>query len=380
MFGTTRGTLVPAGKWLLACTFALTVAIPIAAKADDGLVDARTLPRLEGAVEDTARTRSNKLVYVVPTAFANTSDAVRTLLAASGWMQYTQPLEEAGTSLLFKKDRQGLYVSFTQRPSRPDQSTVYYDASRIGTNLPFPDGASDIVFDENRPYLSCVTTTTVNATLDLFARELAASGWSSLTAADAAAHWPNARLDPVIAGGVRAYYSHDNRGGGYPQPPIVVSLQRRADGKTGVDIRVAPFALPQQLELAKEEIGLPAPNHIKSFGSTGSADSIQRKLGGTVIAEIPVVLAFFRRELAARDWKEEANGAVVTPDEVSLNFSSQDQTATLKLGQKYDLTTVNLVPPGQGIRAGGARQGEERRRCKIPQRCRVCRKTDDGRG
>jgi hypothetical protein len=344
MFGATRRTWVPARKWLLAGIFAAIAAAPMAAHAaGGGLADVRALPRLEGAVEDPTHSGPNKLMYVAPTPLPITSDAIRKLLAAAGWAQYTQPLEAAGTSLFFKKGRQGLYVSFTQRPSTPNQSSVYYDATWISTNVPFPDDASDIVFDENRPYLSCDTAATVDASLAFFSRELTASGWTPLSAADAATRWPNAKFDQTAAGGVRAYYSHDNRDGSYPQPPIMLSLQRRDDGKTSVDLRVAPFALPQNLELSQETAGLPAPNHIKSFGTTGSADSVQRKLGGTVIAEVPVVLAFFRRELAARNWMEETKGALVTPDQVMLNFSSPDQTATLKLGHTYDLTTVNFV-------------------------------------
>ena len=56
-----------------------------------------------------------------------------------------------------------------------------------------------------------------------------------------------------------------------------------------------------------------------------------------------MVLAFFRRELAAQNWKEETSGAVVTDNDVTLNFSSPDQNAQLKLVHKYDLTFVNLV-------------------------------------
>jgi hypothetical protein len=70
---------------------------------------------------------------------------------------------------------------------------------------------------------------------------------------------------------------------------------------------------------------------------------VQRKLTGTINAEIPAVLAFYRRELAVRNWKEEASGAVVTPDDVALNFSTADETATFKLSHKYDLTIVSLV-------------------------------------
>ena len=39
-------------------------------------------------------------------------------------------------------------------------------------------------------------------------------------------------------------------------------------------------------------------------------------------ADLPVVLAFYRRELAAQNWKEETGGAVVTDNDVTLNFSS----------------------------------------------------------
>jgi hypothetical protein len=302
MFGTTRGTLVPARKWLLAFSFALIAAAPVAARADDGMVDVRTLPRLEGAVEDAARTRSDSLSYGVPTvvesediceteaqrprAFristyswcvpdilrktktttsfvvschapvrsvsawicsttrSNATAATRKLLAANGWVQYVQPLEESSNLLLFKKGRQGLYVSFTQGLGRPDQSAAYYTANRINANLPFPDDATSIVFDENRPYLGCITAATVDATLDFFRRELVASGWSPLSAAGAAVRWPNADIEARIGNGVRAYYNRDSRDGGYKQPPIMLSLQRRDDGRTSVDIKVAPFALP----------------------------------------------------------------------------------------------------------------------------------------
>ena len=343
MFGTTHGMLVPARRHLLALTLAVIAATPLAARADDGMVDVRTLPRLEGAVEDPARTESSRLTYGVPTVVAVTTAATKKLLAANGWVQYVRPLEETKSMLTFKKGQQGLYVHFTQGLGRPDQSAVNYGADRIYANVPFPDDATDIVFDERRPYLGCMTAASVDASLEFFRRELVATGWSPLTATDAAARWPNANLDEAINNGKRAFYSRAKRDGGYPQPPIMLSLQRRDDGRTNVDVRIAPFALPQDLEAGSESAGLPSPKAIKTTGTTGDSNSVRRKHEAAVIAEIPAVLAFYRRELAARGWKEEATGAVVTSDEVALNFSSADQTATLKLGRKYDLTIVNLV-------------------------------------
>ena len=97
MFGMMPGTLVPARKRLLAFVFAAIAAAPIAARADDGLVDVRTLPRLEGAVENTARTEPHHLSYGVPTPSTVATPAIEKLLAADGWMQYSRPLETSGT-------------------------------------------------------------------------------------------------------------------------------------------------------------------------------------------------------------------------------------------------------------------------------------------
>jgi hypothetical protein len=342
MLGTMRGTKVPARRRLFALILASVAATTIAARADDGLVDVRTLPRLEGAVENPARTESHSLSYGVPTPATIASPAIEKLLAADGWMQFSRPLEESGGSLLFKKGKQGLSVSFTQGLKRPDQSGVSYHSNRINADVPFPADATNIMFDDRRPYLGCVSAASVDANLDFFRKELIASGWSPLSDADIAARWPNAKTAQKIENGARAYYGQDTHGG-YPQPPIMLSLQRRGDGNTSVEIEVAPFALPQDLRVIRDTVDLPEPDHTPSFGSTGSRDSISRKVGGVTVAEIPVVLAFYRRELAARDWREEATGAVLTDNEVTLNFSSPDQTATLKLSHKYDLTIVSLV-------------------------------------
>ena len=51
----------------------------------------------------------------------------------------------------------------------------------------------------------------------------------------------------------------------------MLTLQRSAD-KTIVDVRIAPFALPQDLPFYQDFAGLPAPQHTKTVGSTGSAE------------------------------------------------------------------------------------------------------------
>jgi hypothetical protein len=343
IFATMRGMLVPARKPLAAVILALLAAAPVTARADDGMVDVRTLPRLEGAIDDAAHTESDHLRYGVPTVVAITSQATRKLLAANGWVQYVRPMEESGGPLLFKKGQQGLYVSFTQGLGRPDQSAVSYTANRLTASVPFPDDATNVLFDERRPYLNCFTAAPVEASLDFFRTALAASGWLPLSAADAAADWPHAEFDDKIVNGARAYFSFANRDGGYQQPPIMLSLRRRDDGRTSVEIRVAPFALPQTLGVARESAGLPVPDHTPSSGSTGDSESVRRTVQGLSVADIPAVLAFYRRELTARNWTEQAGGAASAPDEVTASFASAEQTATLRLSRKYDLTVFPLA-------------------------------------
>lgn len=342
MFATTRGTQVPARRWLLALISSIAlVGGSLAGKADDGLVDVSRLPRLEGAVpREGQRDPTMSFSYFAPGTVMDFIATTGKLLAAEGWASYTPPLEQSDRNRWYKKGSQGLSAFFMTDGSRTDRSGVSYGSNRIHIDLPFPDGASDIVFDDNRPYLNCIAPGTVDANLDFFHRELIVAGWSPLSAPALEARWPNADASEKIENGVRAWYGHDDR---REQKPIMVTLQRRADGRTGVEIKLAPFALPQELEAGKEIAGLPLPERTKGGGVSGGSDSIRRELKTAVAAEIPAVLAFYRRELGTRGWKEEAQGALVSADEVRLAFSSPEGNAALRLGRKYDLTIVQLV-------------------------------------
>ena len=241
--------------------------------------------------------------------------------------------------MAFKKGGQGLSVSFTIQVGKNERTseitTVYYSPTRLGFALPIPGDATDIVFDENRPYLNLTTAGTVDATLDFFRKQLTASGYLPLSAADAAAKWPNAKLDDKIANGAVAYYISEN------QRPIVLSLRSGDGGKINAEIKVPPFAEAQTLEADTDVFGLPRPKRVKTSGGTGGAT--MHEVHAHVIAEVGTVLAFYRRELAARHWKEETQGAVVTPQAVTLNFTAPEGPAVLKIGHKYDLTVVSLV-------------------------------------
>lgn len=152
------------------------------------------------------------------------------------------PLEEKSSLLKFRKGRQGLSVHFTQALGRPDQSVVYYTTDRMYGNVPFPEGASDIVFDGTRPYLGCIAPTPLDATSDFYSSQMAAIGWQKLTP-ETAARWTTS-LNETVPNGLRAFYAHadSKETGFYQQKPVMLTLTRRDDGRTNVDIRVAPFA------------------------------------------------------------------------------------------------------------------------------------------
>ena len=340
-----RGAQVPARWLLLACgMLAMAGTSQPAHAADEGIVDVHTLPRLDGAMEDMSRVDAHRVVYTVPTAMTVTSEGTKKLLSADGWVPYVYPLDEKSTSLSFKKGRQGLRVSFTQARGRPDQSAVSYAPNRIYSNVPFPDGATELLFDETRPYLGCIAPGALDATAAFFAKEMAAIGWRKLTP-ETAARWPNADLGETVPNGVRIFFDHP--GGDttqfYKQKPVMLTLMRRDDGRTNVEIRVAPFALPEVLEADDDMAGLPRPKPTRSARGLGSTSSNKREMSAAAIAELPAVLAFYRRELAARGWQEDGSAPLAPGDEVAIKISSAEETGVLRLGRKYDFTMASLT-------------------------------------
>jgi hypothetical protein len=342
MFSSKRGAQVPARRYLLALLVSTAIVGGASiCRAEDGLVDVRTLPRIESATArpDDAKYPNLNASYFGPGSVADTIANTDRLLTADGWIAYNAPFETSNRNRTYKKAAQGVSVSFMSDGSRTDRSGVSYNAQRLEVNLPFPERATDIVYDERRPYLGCVTTDTIDATNAFFQKELAALGWSPLSASDATARWPDAKIDETIANNVRAYYTRD---GNTRQLPVMLTLQRGVDNKTSVEIRVAPFALPQDLAAGPESAGLPRPERIKSAGTTGSADSIKREAHALIPAELGPVLAFYRRELGNRGWVEQSKDTVISADRASLAFTSPEETATMQIGRKYDLTTVQI--------------------------------------
>lgn len=300
-----------------------------------------SVPRPDGAELVAERDPSKwSATYAYPASVPDTAAATDAALQAQGWKPFRMPDQDANSRLRqYKSARYGVNVHFSMSDGKPDRSRISYSYGSLPANVPFPDDATDIVYDPNRPYLRCVTGLSVEAAQAFFSKGFAEEGWSPLAAVSIEARWPGAKVSDTVDNGKRIYLAREGRD--QRQPPVMLTLQRAAGDKTVVDVRVAAFALPQELPLDKEFAGFPSPQRTKSAGSTGSADSIRREAHALVIAELPVVLAFYRREMLLRGWSEQPGGAV-SETSAKVTFTRPDETAVLELGQRYDLTTARL--------------------------------------
>lgn len=339
------GTLVTARHksivWLLLILVAGAIVTVTSPEANaEGSFDITSIPRPEGAQVDADRSSSSSVTFTYPASVSAASLATEKVLNSKGWLRYQTP--DQPQSDRYKSGSTAIYVSVNKANGKGDLSRIVYSHNNsIPANVPFPDDAIDIIFDENRPFLRCATGMSIESALDFFIKGLASEGWSLLDAEAIPARWPSAKLEPSIEDGRRVYFQRDVR---YREwAPVRLTLQRNAGGKTIIDIRTAPFALPQDLPFYQDFAGLPASDHYKRSGGEGSADSERREATALVMAEIPVVLAFYRRELGKKGYQEQLEGANIGSGLVKITFKKPDDTAVLELREVYDLTEVRLI-------------------------------------
>jgi hypothetical protein len=104
----------------------------------------------------------------------------------------------------------------------------------------------------------------------------------------------------------------------------------------------------QDLEADADASGFPVPKgYTLSAPGTwsmqgGGQTPFRREFDASVPASLSSVLAFYRRELTKRQWKEMPEGAVANADKVQLAFNSPEGPAVFKLNRSKGETSVNI--------------------------------------
>jgi hypothetical protein len=247
----------------------------------------------------------------------------------------------------FKKGQQALGVFITLAPAQANATNVQYNAVPLANDLPFTNDASNIVYSPDRPALSLVTAEPIDKTLDFYRKELSLRGWSLWSRKLNAKEALDGPSGVAQERGAYAHYVSEAK----PKVALVLTLQAVDGGKFKVELKEWPIGIlaPEEakpvagapLEAGPELARLPAPKG--RIEGTGSSNSSERSMTANINADVDAVLAFYRRELTARNWKEESQGTAIAADRATVAFSTADGTAVLKLGRESDLTSISLV-------------------------------------
>ena len=130
------------------------------------------------------------------------------------------------------------------------------------------------------------------------------------------------------------------------RPIDKTEVEASGEGLVNEAEKAAAAPAPTAEDLAVEEMGgFPYPNNHTLAESEGTP--LRRALTVETELDLKSVLGFYRQELGKRGWKEEATGAAVAETSATLNFTSPDGPAVLKLERKDDKTNVSLVVSNQ---------------------------------
>jgi hypothetical protein len=122
----------------------------------------------------------------------------------------------------------------------------------------------------------------------------------------------------------------------------------------------APAPAAEELG-AEEHDGIPYPLVTKNRSSSGS--QFRQTAEATIPAPLPAVVEFYRRELAARGWKEDPKAAKVTDEAATLAFASPEGTMSVTLARNAENTQATLAAryPAKAKAAGVAPQDNKGR-------------------
>ena len=151
-------------------------------------------------------------------------------------------------------------------------------------------------------------------------------------------------VDDPAAPGTRAYFARDK------QRPILLTLRKRDDNKTAIEIRV-PISAEPQVQLDGDVFGLPKPRADEDGGRHRRHDAAFDECHRAGAARGRAGVLWCERNWARAAGRRLQQGVAANAGEAVLNFVSAKGPAVLKLGYRYEVTDRQ---PGPAIdRAGG---------------------------
>ena len=251
--------------------FALIIAAPVssAAAAAAEALDTSKLPRVTSSKEVYASPQSTIFTTMEPVAA--TAETVAKALVSGGWQQYVAPFTDMSgnpnlAAMKFKNAGQGLSVFVALAPAQNNATSVSYIALALANDLPFPKDATDIQFDPNKPHLNCVTTGSVDATMDFFSSDLTSRGWSPWNVKDAV---KSTRATVKTEKGAYAYFVHDTK------PPLLLVVERGEASTSKVTLEAVPAeTVVAAFKRSKENDPKPAEPATVAVKSKDKMDSL----------------------------------------------------------------------------------------------------------
>jgi hypothetical protein len=222
--------------------------------------------------------------------------------------------------------------------------------------LPLPDTATDVEFKADRGSLEFNTTSSAQEIAAFYRAALKPLGFKE---APSVINKPNMVVMEFSKGRDRIDMTAMQMG-----PTVNVSANGSGLKVLAAAGNATPAATPVKAEVqeleADTEQGLPVPKQRTgvapgTWTPRGGGSPFRRELDASVPAELPAVLAFYRRELGKLQWKE-AHGAVETADKARLAFAAPEGPAVLTLGRQNGETTIRLTQkiPAEARKAGVA--------------------------
>jgi hypothetical protein len=162
-----------------------------------GNLDTRTLPRSDGS--KLLHGSQTHTIYTTPYEVVAEAEWISKTLSAQGWQRYIRAKASKSKSdklRMFNLRKQGytLSVFVSTAPAEGNQTSVQYGVSALGHELPAPDDAVGVEFDDTAWTLDCELPRPMEAGVDFYRQAMPAAGYKALRGEQPQATYVNLRF------------------------------------------------------------------------------------------------------------------------------------------------------------------------------------------